>query len=107
MRTEAGSGIRQEAIAKFFTAHPPEVDDPKDGDQGDDAPQVLVQDVPQPDPVTPPLTVQDGLEFVTPLEDDEDRLDAFHDESHVRYRHIDNVIDEEELVPGQAQRVLP
>jgi hypothetical protein len=41
-----------------------------------------------------------------PLGDDEDRLDAFHDESPVRYHCIDSVIDEEELVPGQAQRVL-
>jgi hypothetical protein len=56
--------------------------------------------------VTPPPAVQDGPEFVTPLEDDEDRLDAFHDESPVRYRCIDSVISEEESVPGQAQRVL-
>jgi hypothetical protein len=27
-----------------------------------------------------------------PLEDDEDRLDAFHNESHVRYRRMDSVI---------------
>jgi hypothetical protein len=44
---------------------------------------------------------------VTPLGDDEDRLDAFHDESPVRYRCIDSIIGEEEHVPGQAQRVLP
>jgi hypothetical protein len=46
-------------------------------------------------------------EFATPIEDDEDRLDAFHNKSPVRYRRIDSVIDNDLLVPWQAQQVLP
>jgi hypothetical protein len=34
-------------------------------------------------------------------------LDAFHNESPIRYRRMDNVIGNDLLVPGQAQRVLP
>jgi hypothetical protein len=36
-------------------------------------------------------------EFATPIEDDEDRLDAFHNKSPVRYRRIDSVIDNDLL----------
>jgi hypothetical protein len=46
-------------------------------------------------------------EFVTPIEDDEDRLDAFHNESHVRYHRINSVISDDLPMPRQAQRVLP
>jgi hypothetical protein len=31
-------------------------------------------------------------EFVTPLENDEERLDVAHGESHVRYRAYDNIL---------------
>jgi hypothetical protein len=36
---------------------------------------------------------QQAPDFTTPIEDDEDMLNAFHNESPVRYRRIDNVID--------------
>jgi hypothetical protein len=60
-----------------------------------------------PDSVTPPLAAQDEPDFVMLLEDDEDRLDAFQNESPVLYHHIDSVIGEEEPIQGQAQHVLP
>jgi hypothetical protein len=51
-------------------------------------------------PAAPPT------EFVTPLENDEERLDAAHGELPVRYRAYDNNIDAGEHVPGLAVRNL-
>jgi hypothetical protein len=51
-------------------------------------------------PAAPPL------EFVTPLENDEERLDAAHRELPVRYHAYDNIIDAREHVPGLAARNL-
>jgi hypothetical protein len=45
-------------------------------------------------------------EFVTPLENDEERLDAAHGESPVRYRDYDNIIGAGEHVSGLAARNL-
>jgi hypothetical protein len=45
-------------------------------------------------------------EFVTPLENDEERLDAAHGELPVRYRAYDNIIGAGEHVPGLAARNL-
>jgi hypothetical protein len=45
-------------------------------------------------------------EFVTPLESDEERLDAAHGESPTRYRTYNNIIGAGELVPGLAERNL-
>jgi hypothetical protein len=45
-------------------------------------------------------------EFVTPLENDEERLDAAHGESPVRYGAYDNIIGTGEHVPGLAARNL-
>jgi hypothetical protein len=45
-------------------------------------------------------------EFVTPLENDEERLDAAHGELPVRYRAYDNIIGAGEHVPGLAVRNL-
>ena len=45
-------------------------------------------------------------EFVTPLADDEDRLDAAHSDTPVRYRKVEDLIGEEEPVPGLAPRNL-
>jgi hypothetical protein len=45
-------------------------------------------------------------EFVTPLENDEERLDAAHGESPIRYRAYDNIIGAEEHVPGLVTRNL-
>jgi hypothetical protein len=55
---------------------------------------------------TPPPVEQQAPEFTMPIEDDEDKLDAFHNESPIHYQRIDNVIDNNLLVPGQTQRVL-
>jgi hypothetical protein len=45
-------------------------------------------------------------EFVTPLKNDEERLDAAHGELPVRYHAYDNIIDAGEHVPGLAARNL-
>jgi hypothetical protein len=45
-------------------------------------------------------------EFVTPLENDEEQLDAAHGESLMRYRAYDNIIGAGEDVPGLAARNL-
>jgi hypothetical protein len=65
------------------------------------------QAAPLPDPGTPSPVAQQEPEFVTQIEDNEDMLDAFHNESPVRYRQMDSVIGKDLPVPGQAQRVLP
>jgi hypothetical protein len=43
----------------------------------------------------------EATEFATPISDDEERLDMFHEDSPVRYRRMDQVIGDE-LNPGQA-----
>jgi hypothetical protein len=45
-------------------------------------------------------------EFVKPLEDDEERLDAVHDESPMRHNTFDNIAGTGEPVPGLAARNL-
>jgi hypothetical protein len=45
-------------------------------------------------------------EFVTPLENDEERLDAAHGESPMCYRTYDNIIGTGEHVPGLAAHNL-
>jgi hypothetical protein len=73
-------------------------------------------------PATPPLTrvaraspqsvarpagaVATLPEFVKPLEDDEERLDAVHGESPMRHSTFDNIAGTGEPVPGLAARNL-
>ncbi|KAF0892595.1 hypothetical protein E2562_016884 [Oryza meyeriana var. granulata] len=45
-------------------------------------------------------------EFVSPPSHDEERLDAAHSNMPVRYRTVDNLIREDALRPGLAQREL-
>jgi hypothetical protein len=45
-------------------------------------------------------------EFVTPLEDDEERLDPAHKESPMRYCSYNNIIDMGQPVPGLVARNL-
>jgi hypothetical protein len=45
------------------------------------------------------------VELATPLEDDEDHLDAFYDDKPLRYRTVTNIIDDESP-PGLASRLL-
>jgi hypothetical protein len=47
-----------------------------------------------------------SLEFVTPLENDDERLDAAHGESSMRYRTYDNIIGARDYVLGLAVRNL-
>jgi hypothetical protein len=56
--------------------------------------------VPVASPAAPPP------KFVTPLENDEERLDAAHEESPMRYRAYDNIIGAGEHVSGLAARNL-
>jgi hypothetical protein len=65
------------------------------------------QATPLPYPGSPPPVEQQEPKFVTPIEDDEDRLDAFHNKSPVRYWWMDSVIGNDLPMPGQARRVLP
>ena len=44
---------------------------------------------------------QRTVEFATPLSDDEDRADAYHDDEPLRYRTLDNIFGDQP-VPGLA-----
>jgi hypothetical protein len=46
---------------------------------------------------------QTHVELATPLEDDEDRLDAFYDDEPLRYYTVTNIIGNESP-PGLATR---
>jgi hypothetical protein len=60
------------------------------------SPQVHVQ--------IPPPTDGEAIEFATPIsDDDEERLDAFHEDSPMQYHRMDQVIGDEPN-PGQAVR---
>ena len=41
------------------------------------------------------------MEFATPLSDDEDHVDAYHDNEPLRYRTLDNILGDQP-VPGLA-----
>jgi hypothetical protein len=41
------------------------------------------------------------VEFVTPLSNDEDHVDAYHDDKPLHYRTMDNILGDQ-LVPGLA-----
>ena len=43
------------------------------------------------------------MEFATPLSNDEDRIDAYHDDEPLRYRTMDNLLGDQP-VPGFAVR---
>lgn len=91
----------REFTVKYFTARVPEIND------GDEPPELGGAVTPPPAPPlpqveptpTPPPSPQE-LEHSTSLDEDDDRLDAYHDESPVRYRRIVNIIgDEEQVLP--------
>ena len=44
---------------------------------------------------------QRTVEFATPLFDDEDRVDAYHDDEPLRYRTLDNIFGDQPI-PGLA-----
>jgi len=54
---------------------------------------------------TPPPANQPHIEFATPLEDDEDRLDAFYDDEPLPYRTVMNIIGDESP-PGLVPRLF-
>jgi hypothetical protein len=90
----------REFTVRFFTAQP-SVDNDGGGEPEEGAlPPSPGQEAPLPVLGTPPSGEQQAPEFVMPIEDDEDRLDAFHNEFPVRYRRMDNVISNDRPVPG-------
>jgi hypothetical protein len=76
---------------------------------------------PPPQPVTPctpaamatppgtstptPARVENPVEFATPLSHDEERIDAYHDGEPLRYRTMENLLDDQP-VPGLAPHDL-
>jgi hypothetical protein len=48
---------------------------------------------------------QPEVEYVTPLEDDEDRLDAYYDDEPLRYRTVANIL-REESPPDHPERLF-
>jgi hypothetical protein len=68
--------------------------------------QPAAQNTPQPELETPQLQELADPEFAPPMEDDANRLDAFHGDTPVCYRQVNNIVVEVEPVPGQVERVL-
>lgn len=64
----------------------------------------LASPSPSPASATPREAAQTQIESTTPLQDDEDRLDAFYDGEPLRYRRIDNILGDE-AVPDVEPRV--
>jgi hypothetical protein len=54
---------------------------------------------------TPPPTDHLSIKLATPLEDDEDRLDAFYDDEPLHYCMVTNIIGDESP-PGLAPRLF-
>jgi hypothetical protein len=48
---------------------------------------------------------QPGVKYTTPLEDDEDRLDAYYDNEPLRYRTVANILGEQSP-PDQPERLF-
>ncbi|KAF0913108.1 hypothetical protein E2562_020247 [Oryza meyeriana var. granulata] len=60
-----------------------------------------------PSPATPtPAERAATTEFVSPPSHDEERLDAVHSDTPVRYHNVDTLIEEDALGPGLAQQEL-
>jgi hypothetical protein len=55
-----------------------------------------------PSTTTTPPTDQPQIELATPLEDDEDRLDAFYDDEPLWYRKMTNILGDVSSRPGTA-----
>ncbi|KAF0888867.1 hypothetical protein E2562_019376 [Oryza meyeriana var. granulata] len=84
---------------------------PVPGSGGDAIPpsatSTLAQNAASPSPATPTTAKRPAtIEFVSPPSHDEERLDAAHSDTPVRYRTVDNLIGEDALGPGLAQREL-
>jgi hypothetical protein len=71
--------------------------------------------MPSPPPdSTPPAALTTSLEhsgscasvFTSPSEGDEDRIDATHDGSPLRYRIIDDILGDQAVMPGSVQRKI-
>jgi hypothetical protein len=52
-----------------------------------------------------PAHVENSVEFATPLSHDEERIDAYHDDEQLRYRTMENLLDDQP-VPGLAPHDL-
>ncbi|KAF0934017.1 hypothetical protein E2562_022532 [Oryza meyeriana var. granulata] len=85
---------------------------PMPGSRGDTIPPSATSTLAQenaapPSPATPtPAERAATTEFVSPPSHEEERLDAAHSDTPVRYRTVDNLIGEDALEPGLAQREL-
>ena len=55
--------------------------------------------------MTPVHVGQPEVEYATPLEDDEDRLDAYYDDEPLRYRTVANILGEQSP-PDQPERLF-
>jgi hypothetical protein len=115
MKAGDGGRIRRKTAAirwhsrdftvKFFTTRAPKVINDEPRHHGGAHLPPSDHDALQ--PVTPPPEEQEQAapEFASPLEDDEERRNVFHDGTPIRYRRINDVIGDEP-VPGKAERVL-
>jgi len=54
---------------------------------------------------TPAHIGQPEVEYATPLEDDEDHLDAYYDDEPLRYRTVANILSDQSA-SGQAERLF-
>jgi hypothetical protein len=107
------SATRQEFTVKYYTVCA--LTDDAEGVPPVGAPELstanaelqpAAHDAPLPELRTPPPQESVGLEFATLMEEDADQLDAFHDDTPVHYRRVDNILGEGGSVPGSAERVL-
>ena len=73
---------------------------PAPGEDGSDAGAATT-----PPPTTTLPAVQPQIELATPLEDDEDRLDAFYDDEPLRYHKVTNILGDVSP-PGLAPRLF-
>jgi len=69
-------------------------------DAGEEVSETSRTPSPSPAPASP------QVEHVTPLEDDEERLDTYHNDEQLRYRTIDGILGGEQEVPPPAQRLF-
>jgi hypothetical protein len=99
------SATQQEFTVKYYTVCTP-ADDAKGVPPRGASKSSAAHDVPQPELETPPPHEMVDPEFATPMEEDGDRLDAFHGDTPVHYRRVNNILGEAGLVPGRAERVM-
>jgi len=83
--------------------HSPSPAPGEQGSPGTEDSTPLFQEESTPAAPTPPPMPE--IEHATPLEDDEDRLDASYDDEPLRYRTMENILGDDSP-PGQAPRLF-